>query len=320
MAWFKKNQNKEEILIKNDENAISLMKPDKTAEKSIQFGVLHIEDKIEQLMDEEVGVSTYMDEVKSAYSQITNINDMIANINYDFKSFNSYANHINEIIDESDTVIDETEKNVALMAGDIHNTNQQLDSVVEVFGRLKKDFDKIISMSNDITGIATKTNLLALNASIEAARAGEAGRGFSVIAHQIRDLSNSTKQLVSGIDGSIKILLDSISNVNAEIQASIRTSSENLNKVNVVQTNIKQVSKCTDDIKEFSKQIIDGIDQTSLRINGAAEGIGSISGVVNHLGNKIDDMNMQMNKKTSLISSIIDFLQQMENMLEELVE
>jgi methyl-accepting chemotaxis protein len=72
-------------------------------------------------------------------------------------------------------------------------------------------------------------------------------------------------------------------------------------------------------VKDFSKQIVDGIDETSARMNGAAEGMGSVSDVVVSFGEKIDNLNVKMSKKSSIICSVIDFLQQMENMLAELV-
>ncbi len=318
MSWFTR-KNEDEIMIKDQETAIEQTDADKAMAKSIEFGVLHIEEKIEQLMEEEVEVSKYMDDVKNTYSQISSVSDMFSNINEDFKNFSSHATHINEIIDHSDAVINETTRNVTIMADKIQATNHQLDSVLEVFKHLEGDFANIRDMSNAITGIAGKTNLLALNASIEAARAGEAGKGFTVIAGQIRELSNSTKQLVAGIDESIQALLVSINNMNNEILASIATSSENLEKVNDVKENIKQVTECTEEVKDFSKQIIDGIDETSSRMNGAAQGMGAVSDVVDSFGEKIDNLNVKMTKKSSIMCSVIEFLQQMENMLAEMI-
>jgi len=320
LSWFKKNITDKSLIDDSKEDMIRYIKTDKTMEKSIQFGVLHIEEKIEQLMVEEVEVSKYMEDITNTYSQIANINVMITNVNSDFKNFNSYANHINEIIDHSDVVIAETETNVGALSDNIQGTNKQLDSIVQVFQHLENDFSNIKNMSNGITGIASRTNLLSLNASIEAARAGEAGRGFSVVAEQIRELSASTKKLVNGIDESIQALLESINNVKDEIQISISTSSANLQKVNDVENNIKQVNECTEEVKNFSKQIIEGIDATSSKINGAAEGVDSISEVVDSFGKKIDNLNVKMSKKSSIICSIIDFLQQIENMLVELVK
>nr|WP_320026012.1 methyl-accepting chemotaxis protein [uncultured Acetobacterium sp.] len=295
-------------------------KGDKTMEKSIQFGVKHIEEKIELLMQEEVEVSNYMDDVAHTYSQITNISEMTTNINDDFKNFSSYANQINDVIDSSDVVISQTEINVTELADNILYTNQQLDTIAEVFQQLERDFSNIKNMSNGINGIAMQSNLLAFNASIEAERAGEAGRAFAVVAQQMRILSTSTKEMVDGIDDSVKALFKSIKDVNSEIQASKSTSVTNLQKVNDVKKNIEQVNECTDEVKNFSKQIIKDIDTTSDRINGAAEGFGAISAVVDSFGEKIENLNEKMSKKSSIICSVIDFLQQMENMLIELVK
>ncbi|MBU4440137.1 MAG: chemotaxis protein [Firmicutes bacterium] len=295
-------------------------KGDKTMEKSIQFGVKHIEEKIELLMQEEVEVSNYMDDVAHTYSQITNISEMTTNINDDFKNFSSYANQINDVIDSSDVVISQTEINVTELADNILYTNQQLDTIAEVFQQLERDFSNIKNMSNGINGIAMQSNLLAFNASIEAERAGEAGRAFAVVAQQMRILSTSTKEMVDGIDDSVKALFKSIKDVNSEIQASKSTSVTNLKKVNDVKKNIEQVNECTDEVKNFSKQIIKDIDTTSDRINGAAEGFGAISAVVDSFGEKIENLNEKMSKKSSIICSVIDFLQQMENMLIELVK
>ncbi len=304
--------------VKN-ETGFMIQKRDKTMEKSIQFGVKHIEEKIELLMQEEVEVSNYLDDVAKTYSQITNISEMTTSINDDFKSFSSYANQINTVIDNSDTMINQTGTNVTELANNILHTNDQLDNIAEVFLQLEKDFANIKNMSNGINGIAMQSNLLAFNASIEAERAGEAGRAFAVVAQQMRVLSTSTKELVDGIDDSVKALYKSIKDVNIEIQASKSASMENLYKVNAVKSNITQVSECTDEVKNFSKQIIKGIDATSERINGAAEGFGAISEVVDSFGEKIDTLNLKMSKKSSIICSVIDFLQQMENMLAELV-
>lgn len=302
-----------------DEGSYITPKSNKTVEKSIQFGVKHIEDKIELLMQEEVEVSNYLDDVAQTYSQITNISEMTTNINEDFKNFSSYANQINDVIDSSDAMINQTGVNVTELADNILHTNKQLDTITNAFQQLEKDFANIKNMSNGINSIAMQSNLLAFNASIEAERAGEAGRAFAVVAQQMRILSTSTKELVDGIDDSVKALFKSIKDVNGEIQASKSTSITNLQKVNAVKSNIEQVNECTNEVKNFSKQIIKGIDVTSERINGAAEGFGAISQVVDSFGEKIENLNVKMSKKSSIICSVIDFLQQMENMLIELV-
>ncbi len=320
MGLFRKREKNQRNRENTQTEAACTATQDKQLEKSLQFGVLHIEEKIEQLMQEEAEVTKYMEDITDTYEQIASINEKINEINDDFKKFGSYANEINEIIDRSNGVIESTTQNANGLTDNIRGTNQQLEAIAEVFQRLEHDFFNIQNLSNSITGIASQTNLLALNASIEAARAGEAGKGFAVIAEQIRLLSKSTKDLVDGIDDSIYTLFQGISDVHNEIEASKASSLSNLKKVDEVRENITQVSACTEEIKNFSRQIITDIDATSIRMNGAAQGTGAISDVVDSFGVKIENLNVKMSRKSRIICSVIDFLQQMENMLADMVK
>ena len=111
-----------------------------------------------------------------------------------------------------------------------------------------KDTDQIVGI---IQGISSQTNLLGLNASIEAARAGEYGKGFSVVAKEIRNLSNTSKQSINKIDTIIKEIsndivsidngLDNINGVSQnqsaaleEISASLDTLNETISKLNTL--------------------------------------------------------------------------------------
>jgi methyl-accepting chemotaxis protein len=170
-------------------------------------------------------------------------------------------------------------------------------------------------MSNNITDVARNTNLLALNASIEAARAGEYGKGFSVVADEIRKLSSSTTQLVSGIDESVKTLYESIDLLRKEIENTKIAIRSNYEYAQNVQMDFKQVTECTSEVKDFSKQIITGIERTNSDINGAASGVGSVAEVVESLGDKLEKLNMRMSNRSIIICSIIDFVQQLGNLL-----
>ena len=73
-----------------------------------------------------------------------------------------------------------------------------------------KSVDEINELTSEILAISAQTNLLALNASIEAARAGEAGRGFSVVADEIRNLADQTKLSVSNIQAVSNVVTNSV--------------------------------------------------------------------------------------------------------------
>jgi methyl-accepting chemotaxis protein len=320
MKWFKSKKNKdinsnEEVNLKIEENEKSNPEKNFNYDKYINYGVLHIEKKFGEFMDEEVKVTQSINDIDNTYSKISTIQDMIDSLDSNFNDFSQYANKINDVMNRSEVAVKQADDKMGTLAGKINGTCSQLDLITEAFHTLENNFKNIQEMSNNITGIASSTNLLALNASIEAARAGEAGKGFAVVADEIRKLSSTTTTLVTGIDGSVKTLYESIDLLREEIENSKTAIRDNFEYAQNVQKDFKQVTDCTDEVKDFSKHIITGIERTSSEINGAATGVGSVAELVASFGDKLDNLNLRMSTRSIVICNIIDFLQQIENLL-----
>ena len=112
-------------------------------------------------------------------------------------------------------VVDGSIKQIHALVSDIRSSGTSLDS-------LQQDVTSIVSVLGVIRSIADQTNLLALNAAIEAARAGEAGRGFAVVADEVRALASRTQQSTQEIQG----MIDRLQHGTEEAVQAMRRSSE----------------------------------------------------------------------------------------------
>ncbi len=172
--------------------------------------------------------------------------------------------------------------------GTIDRSRQQVSAVVNV---LRNDSDEIGQILSLIAGVAAQTNLLALNAAIEAARAGEAGRGFAIVADEIRKLADQTK----GSAEKIQAIMTNIQ-ANAEQTAAIMDSgkadvasgmslvaeigdvfSTIRDSVEDVSGKISQLTSITEQMSANSEEVAASIDEIAKISSGSAEQVSHVA-------------------------------------------
>lgn len=115
---------------------------------------------------------------------------------------------------EGRTSVEEVMSKLADSAQSISATNQKMVEVINEFTRIQ-------ALTNEVRDIASQTNLLALNAAIEAARAGEQGRGFAVVADEVRKLSEKSNNTASDIANITELLSSRTAEMNTNLDAGI---------------------------------------------------------------------------------------------------
>lgn len=154
----------------------------------------------------------------------------------------SKKNAVTKITDELIAASSQIEAVINQIASGVqelaHRNNEILAEAVTA-NDMADNTDEIV---NFIKGVSSQTNLLGLNASIEAARAGEAGRGFNVVAQEIRKLSNSSNESIGKIENVIKNISSSINKINDKIVDAENISKEQSRALQEIALSIEQLN------------------------------------------------------------------------------
>ncbi|ENM5737689.1 methyl-accepting chemotaxis protein [Vibrio mimicus] len=193
-------------------------------------------------------------------------------------------------------------ENIAMIEG----LSNDLQQMLEAMQLLAKDSEDIGSVVDVIQGISEQTNLLALNAAIEAARAGEQGRGFAVVADEVRTLASRTQESTKQILQTVQRLQQSSRDSTQMIEQGVDSASKAVEKARLAGTALSQISANVDRISNMNTQIATASEEQSAVTEEINKNISAIS----EISNQTAVGAQQSSEATLELASLADSMQQ----------
>ncbi len=256
----------------------------------------HIDDRAKHLSGAMTKVAEgSQSQSEAANSMATAVEEMTVSIDQIAEN----AGEVRRISDNSASLASEGGKIVQQVIDDMAKTNQAVMNTAQTIQQLGDQSDRIHNVVRVIKEIADQTNLLALNAAIEAARAGEQGRGFAVVADEVRKLAEKTGRSTQEIAGMIEAIRASTSNAIAEMVATVemvKASAVMAEKAgsSIVQIN-DGVSRALNGVEDISTSIHEqslASREIAINVEKVAQMSEENSGSVREVFGTVEDLEM----------------------------
>lgn len=198
------------------------------------------------------------------------------------------AKGVGSIAESASTIVDSvehTELNVAKGNKSIAKVNKQMERILGAVGESAEMINELSQLSSEasrmneaIAEVAKQTNLLSFNAAIEASRAGEHGKGFTVVATEVRNLAEQAKEAADQIDATlgkmVELIERSTSNMNGEVKSQvgegIRVSTEAAEIFKSIQESTIQIAEQIQDISAVAQEMSATTEEVSASVNELA--------------------------------------------------
>lgn len=200
------------------------------------------------------------------------------------------------------------QKVVAESMDAINAVANEVEKASIVIGNLQTESENIGTVLDVIKSIAEQTNLLALNAAIEAARAGEQGRGFAVVADEVRTLASRTQQSTREIEGMVEKLQTNSSQAVSAMAESQARASASVEQAGKASDSLQVITTAIGSISDMNTQIATAAEQQSAVADVINQNIDNITGLADHTSDsakRVTDSSEDLSKMAAELKGLV---------------
>ena len=255
--------------------------------------------------------------------EIANVKDVASELDQEGETLKLNTEQSLKMADQSAASAEKGQQAIQQAISQLDVVSETVNFATEAIEKLGKRSREIGEMVEMIEGISSQTNLLALNAAIEAARAGEKGRGFSVVAEEVRELAEESSDVTTQISSLIE-------DIQSETTATVNSMDTNIEEVNKQIQIINEAGDSLDNMVAASEktnkkvkemhEFADHLDEIIDTINNAVDSVGSAIENNSASAEEVSALAEEQSATVEEISASADELENMAKHLQSLIE
>ena len=281
---------------------------------SIREILLNVTEATEDVASSNNQLASTMEELSSTFSeqahQVSDTASSLDSINTTVKATVDSLKSNQEIVDTTVTSANDGKKQLTDLKLSMEKIHTDADSLSDTITNLANSSSEIGNIVTVINDIADQTNLLALNAAIEAARAGEAGRGFAVVADEVRKLAERTQKATSEVTTIVSILQQEALTASSAMGMEAEKVKEGVNNIERTEDVFNKIFAGIDGISSVMSTIRDDMDneystvqtvhETSISIATGIEessnAVNEVTQTIEHLQERVENLKMMLTR------------------------